>query len=172
MQIRRQRIDGTSARITNRGQHLIAPDKQPRPRFRVQRRRGIARFGRGNRAAFRHPGINPAIQDRRIVKANRAHHPPNPRRPLRCLAGIEHHARAIPDATRRKPPRQIIRRRHGEVKAAGAVRKFALQIKKTRAGNMAGIVIFSPTFDAVGTASARFIQKIGGAIEDAERWVA
>ena len=172
MQIRRQRIDGTGSAIANRRQHFIPPHKKPRARAGFQRGGRVFCLICGKRAAFRHPGINAAIQNGHIINANGTHHPPNARRPLRGFAGIQHHARAIANATRRKPCRQIIRRRHGEIKAARAIGKLPLYIQKTRARNMPGIMIFPPAFDAVRPPRAGFIQKIGGAIENAELWIA
>src|SRR6476660_7082868 len=96
-----------------------------------ERRRWVAPGKAGlDRAAFRRPFVDTAVEHGGAVEAKRPQHPPEPRGPHRRPDRIEHHAAVIPDAVATERSFELPDARHHEAKLGGGIGKFVLQIEK------------------------------------------
>ena len=125
------------------------------PAAQGERRRRIGRGLGRERAVLRLPLVEPAIEDRGVVEAHGAQHPPEARRPVRRGVAVEHDEGAVADALGGEGLGQLVERRQGEAELGVRVGKLAAEIEEGRAGNVALVVVGAPAFGVVAALRAR-----------------
>src|SRR3984893_17013062 len=101
------------------------------------------------RPALAAPFLPAAVEHRRVVEAEDAQHPPDPRRPPRIGGAVKHDPRALADAKTAHRRGKCRGGRQHEPKAMILVREIALQIDELRAGDMAFFEIIPARHDLV-----------------------
>jgi hypothetical protein len=101
------------------------------------------------------PFLEPAVQDRGIVEAVVAQHPPDAGRPLRRRRAVEDDAAflADPEATHRGSEFLGIRQHEAQFRVRR--REVGLQIDELRTGDVALLEILAPGLDDVGDLRVR-----------------
>ena len=121
MLFRQQRVDGE--RIA--GAHGVFDRRHIAEQVTVfserQRLRGNRLgFAALHRPALGLPGVQTAVENRRVIEAIVAQHPPQPRRPVRDVS-VEHQARIVADAQLAQRRRERIRIRQRKAQRARGV---------------------------------------------------
>ena len=174
MELRPQRVHGHGVGPRHGGPHSGGIDEQAGTRHRLEvRGRITARRTRFEKPAFGLPFVEAAVEHGRVVKAQRAQHPPEARRPHHCADAVEHHARTGPDAVPAESRLQPGSRRHHEMQVRGRIGKFALQIEEAGTGDVTFLERLTAGYGVVGFGRAgRCWLQVGRAVEHAQRRIA
>jgi len=108
-----------------------------------------------------------SVEDRGVIEAHGAQHPPEARRPVRRRVAIEHDEGAMADALGGEGLGELIERRQGEAELGLRVGEFAAKIEKGRARDVTLVVVGAAAFSVVAAFGAR--PEIGRAVEDTKR---
>src|SRR5262245_435439 len=127
VKLRAQGVDDHGAAIPERRRYASLVDEQTRPRrglkacARVSLRRPAL-----ERAGFRLPFVEAAIQNGRSVESDRAQHPPKARRPHHAANAVKHDPCTLADAMAGESRLEPTPHRHHESQSRGPIGELAL----------------------------------------------
>src|SRR5262249_8542691 len=137
VKLRPQGVDDHGAVIPERRRYASFVDEQTRPR------RGLKTCGRVSlrrpaldRAGFRPPFVEDAIQNGRSVEAEGAKRPPEARRPHHAANAVKHDPGTLADAMAAETRLEPTRHRHHESQSRGPIGELALQVEEVGAGDV------------------------------------
>src|SRR6185295_4228471 len=140
MKLRAERVDDDRALLGRGRERLVLVDEKSRFRFGCKCGRLVSLRRSGfERAAFKLPFVETAVEYRDILEAERCQHPPEPRRPHRGADAVEHDLAFVGYAVAAERALEESHIRHHEAERGAGIRELALQVQKTRARNMPGL---------------------------------
>ena len=162
-----ERVQSQGVGRADRRLDLVLVDEDLRAAAQAERRRRMGRSLGRERTVLGFPFVETAVEDRDVVEAHGAQHPPDAAGPHRRGVTVEHDEGAVADALGGECLGELLERRQGEAQLRVLVGEVALQVEEGGARDVTLVVVGATAFGDVAAVGAGL--EVGGAVEHSHR---